>query len=673
MNICQNDMPNINEVNIYLTNLLHKIAPDYIYFLKNNCIPQNNKFRILYVCNIDYLICKMSRVRFWAILELAKRPNISMYFFGKGWTHSNPNDIKKFNPNFIIWYKPLDYDFSKMDVPTCIRYNEMWDEKWTREEIDKSQSNLIICHHKNDWEKYVQLYADDINKKFVYIPHHANPEIFYNQYLDKDIDILIAGVIKEKHYPLKRRLYNLITQNLQGYNVHIHQHPKYIHNDAYTNRIQKEFAELINRSKIVVSCTSAYKYRLGKYVEIPMCGSVILGDIPYEDAENFRKFVLEVNMDMSDDEILQKIKNSLANQELLYKCGKIGEVWSQQYTTAKYVDVLYKEIMAYMPSKKIYIISDEIKPNHPEFKNEKWICDNLKKEFMDYYPDITTNNAGEANIIWYLAPWNYRHLPVGIKRDEWDNILTKKSVIFTMHHIDEEKYKNGEHDEIFEFMRRYGSKYHAICERTRNFLDELGHGKQVELLHLWIDNTVFYEIADKKMLREKWGLRGYVVGSFQKDTEGKTGEPKLSKGPDIFANIVEDMQKEIPDLVVVLTGTRRSYLIGELERRGVAYKYFEMVSLIELNELYNCLDLYLVSSRVEGGPRAVFEAGITKTPIITTDVGIASDIMPRKSIYNWEDWKSYKEAKPDIEEVYRIVEELEKEKRMGRFKEMIED
>ena len=103
------------------------------------------------------------------------------------------------------------------------------------------------------------------------------------------------------------------------------------------------------------------------------------------------------------------------------------------------------------------------------------------------------------------------------------------------------------------------------------------------------------------------------------------------------------------------------------------YKYFEMVSLAELNELYNCLDLYLVSSRVEGGPRAVFEAGITKTPIISTDVGIASDIMPRESIYKWEDWGSYRRAKSDTDGMYKIVLELEKGNRMEKFRGMLED
>ena len=52
-----------------------------------------------------------------------------------------------------------------------------------------------------------------------------------------------------------------------------------------------------------------------------------------------------------------------------------------------------------------------------------------------------------------------------------------------------------------------------------------------------------------------------------------------------------------------------------------------MVSFKELNELYNLLNLYVVSSRYEGGPQAIMECALIKTPIISTDVGIASEIL----------------------------------------------
>ena len=132
------------------------------------------------------------------------------------------------------------------------------------------------------------------------------------------------------------------------------------------------------------------------------------------------------------------------------------------------------------------------------------------------------------------------------------------------------------------------------------------------------------------------------------------------------------MQKDHPDLLVVLSGTRRTYIIGELEKRGIPYKYFEMIGLHELNELYNCLNLYIVSSRVEGGPRAIVEAGLSKTPIISTDVGIASDFMPRESIYDVKSLESYKMVKPCVEELYMEVSKLEKKNQIWKIKDMLD-
>lgn len=368
--ICTEEFANKDKVNVYLDKLLKEIAPEYIYYLENNSVPDTKKFRIVYCCKMEYFIKKMSRVRFWAILELAKHPNVAMFFIGKGWKNYIPNksidhQVNCFKPDFIIWYKPLEYIFKNSGIPKCIRYNEMWDQKWTCEEINKSGSNLIVCHHKNDWEKYVNLYKKDNNKKFIYLPHHANPEIFYNQNLQKDIDILVAGIIKETHYPLKFRLDKLIKNNLKSYKIHYLKHPGYNIDDAYTDRIQKEYAYYINRSKLVIACTSSYNYRLGKYVEIPMCGGVIVGDIPYEEQDDFRKFVVEINMTMTDTEIIEKIKYYLNHTKILKKYSVIGETWAQKYTTKKYVNEFYNQLVAYKHNKTIFIISDEIKENDP--------------------------------------------------------------------------------------------------------------------------------------------------------------------------------------------------------------------------------------------------------------------------------------------------------------------
>ena len=53
-----------------------------------------------------------------------------------------------------------------------------------------------------------------------------------------------------------------------------------------------------------------------------------------------------------------------------------------------------------------------------------------------------------------------------------------------------------------------------------------------------------------------------------------------------------------------------------------------------LNELYNMLNLYVVSSRIEG-PQAIYECSLSKTPIISTNVGVATKFLHPSSIFKW--------------------------------------
>ena len=103
---------------------------------------------------------------------------------------------------------------------------------------------------------------------------------------------MISGVCKEKHYPLKFKLLNILKKykmtKLRSVNIYFHEHPGYRHTDSFKNLNQIEYNKLISKSKICIACTSKHNYRLGKYVEIPMAGSIIAGDIPYEDKENFK-------------------------------------------------------------------------------------------------------------------------------------------------------------------------------------------------------------------------------------------------------------------------------------------------------------------------------------------------------------------------------------------------
>lgn len=128
----------------------------------------------------------------------------------------------------------------------------------------------------------------------------------------------------------------------------------------------------------------------------------------------------------------------------------------------------------------------------------------------------------------------------------------------------------------------------------------------------------------------------FVVGSFQKDGVGWGDgmEPKLIKGPDIFLNTMKRLKQDIPELFVMLSGPARGYVKKGLEEAGIPYRHAYLTSYPEIAPLFQALDLYLVASRQEGGPKAILESMATGVPLVTTRVGQAMD-MGRHGENSW--------------------------------------
>jgi hypothetical protein len=290
----------------------------------------------------------------------------------------------------------------------------------------------------------------------------------------------------------------------------------------------------------------------------------------------------------------------------------------------------------------IYIISENCLLEN----NQKWIIDVFSNEFIKYSGLKFTDDMNKADTIWVIG-YNIE------ESNKINNLEKKPFVITTIHHID---WSNSEPMiQIIKTLDKITDRYHVICDKVEIDLRTLTD-KPIVKANFWINGDNFYNIDNKEELRKKWNLDGnkYIVGSFQRDTKGKLKckLPKLSKGPDIFSKIVRNMKIRRDNIVVLLTGRRRNYIISELENANIKYIYHEMVNVTELNELYNCLDLYIVSSRVEGGPRSIMECGLSKTPIISTDVGIAKSILNPEAIYDMNEYKTYKNTKSNVEYVY---------------------
>lgn len=275
--------------------------------------------------------------------------------------------------------------------------------------------------------------------------------------------------------------------------------------------------------------------------------------------------------------------------------------------------------------------------------NENWIVDRFISEWKLYNPKTFVSDPSDCDIIWVIAPWNWKSIP--------KKILVSKKVVCTIHHLDRSKK-----EEIKNFYKldRYVDYYHSISRQTSLNLKSMSE-KKIFTFPFWINQNIYFSIKNKKQLRRKYVIKedAFVVGSFQRDSEGKKlSSPKLSKGPDRLLEIYIHLNSIKKNFLVLLTGYRRNYLISNLEKFNIKYKYFENVEVSQLNEFYNLIDLYIVASRVEGGPQAILECSIIKTPIISTDVGISREILHKNSIF---DMNNFKNAESNIEYAFENV------------------
>lgn len=211
-------------------------------------------------------------------------------------------------------------------------------------------------------------------------------------------------------------------------------------------------------------------------------------------------------------------------------------------------------------------------------------------------------------------------------------ILPHKSnkVVITWFHV-----REGDNDLVDDLVNNQERIYkiHTACKATKNHLTSRGFDKnKISVIPLGADIYVFKKDigVSKSELRQKHGIDSneVIIGSFQKDGNGwcKGMEPKLIKGPDIFVEVITRVHRK-KAVHVLLTGPSRGYVENALRKAGVPFtsigylKNFDDIAMY-----YKMLDMYLITSRVEGGPQQILEAWASGVPVVATKTGLIPDI-----------------------------------------------
>jgi hypothetical protein len=308
---------------------------------------------------------KMSRVRFEEVEALkVASPVVNVHTSGPGW----PDWPEGQTPVGYVTQRCLDYKDNLSEkphvvlsygvtgltgspLPVAMIFHETYNWKKTLSLIRETGATLVIFTYVNDVATYQEVLADYAvvnghppaprRPEIVHIPHGADGAIYRDYGLPKDIDVLVAGNLAREFYPFRARLANLALREVKkrGYRVVTLPHPGFTIPIREGTAIGVEYARWLNRSKLVVSCSSRQKYAFCKLVEIPLCWALPVSDLPAERQGFFRQTMLNVEMWESDRQILGKIEDVLDDEGLRVKLTTIAhDKVAQRLTLAHWAE-----------------------------------------------------------------------------------------------------------------------------------------------------------------------------------------------------------------------------------------------------------------------------------------------------------------------------------------------
>ena len=214
--------------------------------------------------------------------------------------------------------------------------------------------------------------------------------------------------------------------------------------------------------------------------------------------------------------------------------------------------------------------------------------------------------------------------------DAYQGIHKTNRVVFTWFH-------GTEQDTDFIKVLPEGSKHadliHTSCTISHDQLVEWGvEADKIVVVPLGVDTSLFKPIeqSEKNMRRIQKGIPPdhVLIGSFQKDGNGwgEGLEPKMIKGPDLFCEVVGELAKNYP-IFVLLTGPARGYVKNRLSQAGIPFKHVFLEDYSAVADYFSLLDIYLITSRAEGGPKALLEGFASGVPVVSTRVGMSADVV----------------------------------------------
>ncbi len=287
--------------------------------------------------------------------------------------------------------------------------------------------------------------------------------------------------------------------------------------------------------------------------------------------------------------------------------------------------------------KKTNLYKDESLPIQFVSENANWAIktfgNNIKREIDIIKPGILEVNNNPSKIINKIVHFGSQYMWLN-----WCEHMSKDSYFIStfFHGKPSDGYEIKIHcNQFLKSIPRLSKVITASTIVENRLLDWGVSSDKIIKIPLGVNTNKFIPAnkSKKDNIRNLLGIprNSILIGSFQKDGTG-WGEglkPKLIKGPDIFVETLKILCKKGLPIYALLTGPARGYVKKELKKNNIPFYHSFVKNLDELVPLYQALDIYLITSREEGGPLGLIESMSCGIPVVTTRVGMSEDVISK--------------------------------------------
>jgi glycosyltransferase involved in cell wall biosynthesis len=185
----------------------------------------------------------------------------------------------------------------------------------------------------------------------------------------------------------------------------------------------------------------------------------------------------------------------------------------------------------------------------------------------------------------------------------------------------------------------------TMTQLGRQEIEKTGYKRPVEVLNHSIDNRSFYPLSERAELRRKWFpsefLDRYIILNSNKNQNRK----RLDITIEIYKTLID---RNLPVALILKTSKLPSINNGgidldkEIEAMPLKYRRYLFImerklTLNELNELYNCIDVNINTSIGEGWGIVPCEVGLCGIPQLVPNSTSYPEIFDRESLVNCKD------------------------------------